>query len=1173
MGGPASFFRARASAAALRRVFHILAWTAAFFAAFALIGFVAVPLIAKPHLEERLSQALHRRVTIESLAVNPFAPSMRVRGLAVRERQGDGLFAGFDELYVNAGWRSIFYLATVVDEVTLVKPRLRVVRNPDRSYNFQDLLDELLAKPRSDGPPAKFAVFNIRVVDGALAFEDRAEGASHAVSGLRVGIPFLSSLPADAEIKVLPELSATVDGARFVLAGDTLPFSDTRTTRLRLDLDGLDLTRLMTYLPFEPRAKLRSALLDARLVLSFEQPVGKPPQVKLRGSTAVRDFALLERDERPVLAWERLGIELNEAEPLAPRLDLAKVELDGAELELRREANGTVNLAELGPATRAAAKEEGAASTPLALKIDNVALRFRKIAFTDETVRPAFKTALEEAQLGGSGLDLEKGVRSEWSFSAREEKGASLKLAAGFTPATGSAPLAVDGRFDASGIQLRGYEPYIRRAADVRIDQGSLDLGLAFQWAGQAMKLDDSSLALHALRARRPDEKEPFIRLRSLEIRRAAADLGAQAVNLGEIRIDDIAARLRRGKDGVLDVTQLAPAAEGESRPPARPWRIDLAHAVLERGALTFEDLVPEEPMKIAIVPFRLEAQRLSTAKGQGGSVSLRATIDKTGTLTASGRLALEPLSARLKVAARSVALLPLQRYLDESVHFAITSGVLSTNGTLAFDLPPGAAAKVAYQGELGIADFASIDKRSTQDLLNWKTLALSGLDFELQPVKLSVDEVALAEYYARIIVSPEGRFNLQDLVAAPQRPAAETSSARPALRIGKIALQGGNVNFSDFFIKPNYRANLTGVGGTVTEMTPDKAGDVELHGKVDNAAPLEIAGRVNPLAQDLFLDLKGSAKDIELPPLSPYAVKYAGYGIERGKLSLKVEYRVEQRKLAAQNQVYLDQLTFGERVDSPTATKLPVTLAVALLKDRNGVIDVSLPISGSLDDPQFSLGGAIAKVVLNLVVKAVTAPFALLGSLFGGGAELAYLEFPSGSAMLPHEPSKLEALAKALQQRPGLKLEISGRAAPQVDREGLKRAALDRKVKAQKWNDLRRGGSAPASVDAVTVDGAEYEKYLRRAYDEEKFAKPRNWLGIARELPIGEMESLMLEHVSVTDEDLRQLANARAQAAKEWLVTAGQVPAQRVFLVAPKLTAEGIQDKGPPTRADFSLK
>jgi hypothetical protein len=392
-------------------------------------------------------------------------------------------------------------------------------------------------------------------------------------------------------------------------------------------------------------------------------------------------------------------------------------------------------------------------------------------------------------------------------------------------------------------------------------------------------------------------------------------------------------------------------------------------------------------------------------------------------------------------------------------------------------------------------------------------------------------------------------------------------------ISVGKVTLQGGNINFSDFFVKPNYTVNLTGVGGGVTTITPETPGEVEVRAKIDNIAPVEIIGKINPLARDLFLDIKASATDIELSPLSPYSIKYAGYGIERGKLSVKVKYLVENRKLTAENNVYLDQLTFGDKVESPTATKMPVLLAVALLKDRNGVIDINLPVGGSLDDPQFSVGGIIIQVIVNLIVKAVTAPFALLGAAFGGGEELAYLEFEPGSARLDAaDEAKLKSVAKALTERPGLKLDVAGRVDPAADREGLKRAAVENQVKAQKVKETGKGATT-VSLDEIKLEPGEYPKYLTAAYKDASFTKPRNAIGIARDLPVPEMEQLMLANAQATDEDLRQLANRRAQIAKDWLVAKGGVPAERVFLVAPKVGADGIKDKGKPERVDFSLK
>jgi hypothetical protein len=392
-------------------------------------------------------------------------------------------------------------------------------------------------------------------------------------------------------------------------------------------------------------------------------------------------------------------------------------------------------------------------------------------------------------------------------------------------------------------------------------------------------------------------------------------------------------------------------------------------------------------------------------------------------------------------------------------------------------------------------------------------------------------------------------------------------------VRLGKIALRNGNVNFSDFFIKPNYSVALGAVEGAVSEMTPDKPGDVELHGRIHQTAPLEILGQVNSLSKDLFVDIKASVKDIELPSVTPYSVKYTGYGIQKGKLSVKVAYRIENRKLAAQNNVYLDQLTFGERVESPTATTLPVLFAVALMKDKNGVIDVDLPISGSLDDPEFSVGGIVIKALVNLLTKAVTAPFALLGSLVGGGGEeLAFVEYAPGDSDLSEEDEKkLEALAKALDDRPGLKLEIGGRIDPNPDREALKRAAVDHQIKVAKLKD--QGETKGQSVDDVTIAPDERDKYLATAYKDAKFDRPRNTLGLLKDLPVAEMEQLMLANAKVADDDLRQLAYARAQAPKDWLVENGKIAPERVFIVAPWMNAEGIKDQGNPTRADFSLK
>ncbi len=404
---------------------------------------------------------------------------------------------------------------------------------------------------------------------------------------------------------------------------------------------------------------------------------------------------------------------------------------------------------------------------------------------------------------------------------------------------------------------------------------------------------------------------------------------------------------------------------------------------------------------------------------------------------------------------------------------------------------------------------------------------------------------------------------------------AAKTEGDR-RVAIGKISFHNGNINFSDFFIKPNYSANLTGVQGSISELKDNVPADVEIQAKLNKGAPVSIGGKINPLAKDLVLDLQANARGIELSPISPYSVKYVGYGIKQGTLTFNVSYKIDDRKLAADNQIILNQLTFGDKVESPGATKLPILLAVALMKDRNGVINVDLPITGSLDDPQFSVGGIVFKVISNIISKAVTAPFALLGAMFGGGADLSYVEFEYGRAVLTQSgETKLKSLATAMNNRPALKLEIAGRVDPVNDREGLKNVSIERKVKTQKMKDLAEQGKQPKSLDDVRIEKDEYQRYLKAAYGEESFPKPRNVIGLDKDLPIPEMEKLMLQHTKVSDDALRELANERAQVVKEQLLASGQVASDRVFVVASKPVQPGEKDKTVTklSRVDFSLK
>ena len=349
---------------------------------------------------------------------------------------------------------------------------------------------------------------------------------------------------------------------------------------------------------------------------------------------------------------------------------------------------------------------------------------------------------------------------------------------------------------------------------------------------------------------------------------------------------------------------------------------------------------------------------------------------------------------------------------------------------------------------------------------------AYSGIKAGNKPLRVEIDKIALSDFYSRLIVNADGTLNVQGIMVrgskesqSPKMTQADSAKPRSAedansaavptaepptpVTINTVTMQGGNISFSDRYIKPNYSARLSELGGRISGLSSEETrrADVDLRGKLDGGSPLQIVGNINPLGRDLFVDIRVDFKDIELSTMTPYAAKYAGYAIEKGKLSLSLKYLIEKRMVNAQNKILLDQFTFGDKVDSPTATKLPVRFAVSLLKDRNGLIDLDLPVTGSLDDPQFSVWAVIGQVLSNLLTKAATAPFALLGSLVGGAPELSHIEFAYGSADLDSPAQdKLKTLAKVLFERPALKLEIAGH----VDTKPMTKRLTDKKARAQ---------------------------------------------------------------------------------------------------------------------------
>ena len=1107
-----------AKAGRLRR---IALWLVGIVLAFGLFGYFAGPPLAKSLLVSQLSKELGREVSIGSIDVNPYALSARVADVSVKEAGGREV-AGFDELFVNLSGFSLFQWGAVVDEIRLSGPRLSVVRLDEGRYDISDLLDKWLA-PSEPSPTPRFSLNNIQVTGGKLVFDDKPEGRVHTVDQLELKLPFISSLPYQAEIIVQPSFSATVNGAPFALQGRSKEiFEGKHESELAIDLDRLDLAGLQPYVPDWVPLRVDGGRLDTELKVLFKEVSDKTFSLTMTGTAHVSDLQVAEAGGAHLVGWKRLDVDIGEADLVNTRFVVRKVAVDGLDAAISVSRNGELSLIRLSDRLIAglpAADPKAPPGKPAEWAVEGISLSNGRIRWKDEsTVRT----------VEGDLLDLN----------------------------------ATLGRID-----HRLAEPIELVELAYRLDLGD--------------------------RFRTTDSTVKGLRI----------DVHGHRIEVDEAVSRGVRAQIVRNKDGQvewLSMPLLRTARKvGQELSDERPWNAAFGRLVVSDAAIRVEDRSTSPVAVQTIEAIELTAEKISTEPNSKGTLALKTRVNGKGALKVDGSIQLAPVATVLQVESTALPLLPLQPYFTEFVNIQLNRGMVSNKGEVRLQLDKGSLGG-GYKGSLTVGDVIAVDKANSADFLKWRSLHVGGIDVGLQPMKVDIAEVALTDFYARLILSQDGRLNLQDIVRRPEGEAPQAPAAKPAekaaekplekvagtsagtapaaaspipLRIAKVTLQGGTVNFSDFFVKPNYTVNVGKVAGRISGLSSaaDSMADLELRGSYANSAPVQVVAKLNPFAAESFLDLKADVSGIDLVPFSPYSGKYAGYNIEKGKLSLNVAYKLENRTLSAENKLFIDQLTFGDKVESPDATSLPVNLAISLLKNNRGEIDINLPISGSLDDPEFSVGGLIVKVIVNLFVKAVTSPFALLGSMFGGGEELSSVEFVAGYASLDAAAVKrLESLAKALVERESLKLEITGRADPELDREGVKRAALERAVKAEKLKELMKKGGEGVSIDAVELSPADYPVYLKQAYREVKFPKPRNLVGMQKDLPVEEMEKLMLANIKSGEDDVRDLALRRAETVQSWLLEQGKVPAARVFLLPPKV---GPDDKGKTTRADFSLR
>jgi len=1177
-------------------------------AALLLFTITILPLIVRNKAVTALEETTGRKVRIEKVAINPFTLTVTVKGFALAEQDG-GPFVAVGTVRTSLGMASIYKRALILSQVSLDAPALTFARLAANSYSFNDIIERLKAKPKKESTsPFLFSLNNISITNGSIDFLDRAVdgGRNHTVRNLNIAVPFISNIPYLVEKYTDPHISAIVNNAPFNFEGKVKPLSKSMETSVHVDLRQLKLPEYMAYLPVKPPVTLAAGSLTIDSELTYRISQNKKPELGITGLLRLDNIAVDLPTGKPLLKLPLFQVKAAGLEAFARRFLFDAVTVEGLELFVSRDNRGAWMFSKLlpGPAAAPAPKLENTTGgstaqkkTPPLVQIASFGLKGGVVHFTDAQPSGGFKTDISGIDVTVKNISTASGTSAEYELSLIMDKEASLSSDGNFS----LAPLTVDTSTELTGLKIQRGWPYLAQFLSSPV-KGSVDAAADARYSKEdGLTVEQASLLATGLSARYGD-KDGFD-LSRFEIKDAGFSQKDNRAEIGEVKLASGTLSLSREADGSISLLSLLkkpqagqhqqpaaadktaaagaaaprPGGSPKSKQAAQGLKYVLKKLQVDRFTANFIDKKLSDKPRITLKNTSLSLTNLTGPVFRPSPLRFSSTLNKGTPLKASGTITPQPFRYTGSVSVGRLPLRDFEAYFPSNINVFILGGFADTSLNVDIALkdnkPTG-----SFKGTAGIRAFHAIDTVAEEDLLRWESLQLDGIQGSLEPFNLALKEIALNGVYSRIIIRKDGTLNLQNLIekpaaettakpqdkpspppAPPAATAAPTGAAQQApapkkqIRIDAVTIQDGTLAFTDNHLPQHFATTFYNLGGRVSGLSSEevKLADVDLRGNLENHSPLQITGQINPLRDDLFVDLKVAFRDIELSPVTPYSGTYLGYTVEKGKLYLDLKYRIDKKQLDASNTIFIDQFTFGEKVESDKATKLPVKLGLALLKDRKGEIHLDVPVTGRTDDPKFSIWRLVFQVLKNLMVKAVTSPFSLLSSMFGGGQDFSAIQFDHGTSRLSSsEVQKLDALAKVLLDRPALKVELKGYVDREKDTEAYRRELLTRKLRNEKFLALAKssGLKEGQKADEIQVTAEETPALLKAVYRKEKFPKPRNMLGMVKDLPPDEMRKLIITNTLVGETELQGLARERVVAVLQHLVSAGKIPAERVF-------------------------
>jgi hypothetical protein len=759
------------------------------------------------------------------------------------------------------------------------------------------------------------------------------------------------------------------------------------------------------------------------------------------------DFALEEKNGQPLLGFREASANLEWRSLVRRGWVLSELRLTEPSLHVEMSQEGRVNLAALIPKSPAKA----ASPEPARFAIGHLAVENGRVDFVDQ--REGYKNRLEHLSLELSSVSTFESQNGPYALTARTADGARLR----WNGELSLQPLAASGVLAVDHSTLPQLNPYLDDQLAARITSGRADLELPYRFSitdgKPQVEIHGAKIVLQELALAGRESDTPFARLGRLALEGITVDLQARRASAASLRVADFALTANRNEQGEIDLARLIPGGKEDGAKPAA-WQASIAAAEFSNGSVSFDDRANGLALKLTQLGAKFTDVSSDTAKPL--AFELAAVMAEGGRISLNGKTTPQDGTLEARAEASGLPLAQLQPFVPKHVKVKVVSGELALAGDLRVG---GEEPKLAYTGSVSASNVAIDDMAGTR-LLAWKSLSTKSLRASLAPDRAEVDELRWVAPAGKLAIAADGTTNISRIFT-PKESEAAPAAAKDEKKQGeeggfvvtvrRMRVEQGQLDFSDDSLTPGFGARIHALSGTVNGISTDRntRSQIALEGQVDESGFARVSGSLNVFEPTDRTNVRVQFRNLDVTKVSPYTVKFAGYRVASGRMSLDLNYRVREKLLEGDNKIVLEQFTLGEKVESANALNLPLELAVALLKDANGVIDIAVPISGSLDDPQFDFGAIIGRAIRNLITNIISAPFRALGRLFGGeGEELGAIAFdPGSSRLLPPEREKLKRIVEALAKRPELKLVIPARYDTEADGRALKRGALRREI------------------------------------------------------------------------------------------------------------------------------